>query len=210
MRWKHAAVSFCAEFSLFSEFECSVGFSSVLFSFWIIVFLLTLREATLYLSVWENDPVMTQFRTFWTLSRPKLDSTVRCNLHSGSLLPCHLQIGHNWFILSLTFHALTMMSCTEASHIFKDPKLHKKGSQIFFLTFHNSFYLKGWNNRSGQERRELIHVFLSPFIVSVTFGRKPSSWAGAIVEADDEESIKHSLFFSYIKHQLNCLPFQQT
>lgn len=103
-------------------------------------------------------------------------------------------------------HALKLVTYS------KIPSCTKKDPRYFFWPFTTefSFYLKGWNNNSGQERRELIHVFLSPFIVSVTFGRKPNSWAGAIVEADDEESIKHRLFFSYIKHQLNCLPFQQT
>lgn len=123
-----------------SEFECSVGFSSVLFSFCIIVFLLTLREATLYLSVWENDPVMTQFRTFWTLSRPKLDSTVQPTQWLVAPLPFA-----DWSHLVYTFINLPCTDDDEASHIFKDPKLHKKGSQIFFLLFHNriQFLFKG-------------------------------------------------------------------
>lgn len=117
-------------------------------------------------------------------------------------LPCtDDDVMHWWWC-----HALKLVTYS------KIPSCTKKDPRYFFWPFTTefSFYLKGWNNNSGQESRELIHVFLSPFIVSVTFGRKPGSWAGATVEADDEESIKHRLFFSYIKHQLNCLPFQQT
>lgn len=71
----------------------------------------------------------------------------------------------HWFILSLTFHALMMMSCTEACHIFKDPKLHKKGSQIFFLTFHNriQFLFKGmkqqqWPRKQGINPRFFVTI----------------------------------------------------
>lgn len=67
-------------------------------------------------------------------------------------LPCtDDDVMHWWWC-----HALKLVTYS------KIPSCTKKDPRYFFWPFTTefSFYLKGWNNNSGQESRELIHVFL--------------------------------------------------
>lgn len=66
-------------------------------------------------------------------------------------LPCtDNDVMHWWWC-----HALKLVTYS------KIPSCTKKDPRYFFWPFTTefSFYLKGWNNNSGQESRELIHVF---------------------------------------------------